>query len=254
MTAPARGRAQALVVLAATAGLVVALHRLGSGSFAAPPVHSWSALRRWYEEAPPDVVAMAVLRLVALSLAGWLLLATLLQVLGAIVGTCPLGAVADLISPRSLQRLGHGLAGISLTAGLAAVVPGAGIPASVPVPIATRIAVGDDDPDPPPAPPAPPAPIEGTASLRLLDDGSLAERAPAPPPAPAQPNELTVEIGDSFWSIAADELAQQRGAPPSDRQIVPYWRRLIEHNRPLLVDPDNPDLIYPGQVVSLPPA
>ena len=65
---------------------------------------------------------------------------------------------------------------------------------------------------------------------------------------------MTVEIGDSFWSIAAEELAQQGGAPPSDRQIVPYWRRLIEHNRAVLVDPGNPDLIYPGQVLSLPPA
>jgi hypothetical protein len=31
------------------------------------------------------------------------------------------------------------------------------------------------------------------------------------------------------------------------------WRRLVEVNRPRLVDPANPDLLYPGQVLVLPP-
>jgi hypothetical protein len=251
VTIPGRNRTHALVVVATTAGLVRALHRLGSGSFAAPPVHAWSALTRWYEETPPEVVAVATLRLVALALAEWLLVAAMLQLLAAMPGLRPLGCVADLISPRSLQRLGHGLAGLSLTAGLAVVVPGAGIPAVPPLPVAATLATGDDDPNPPSSPPALPASGEGTASMRLVDDGLP---APGPPPAPARSGDVTVEVGDSFWSIAAEEMAQRTGAPPSERQIVPYWRQLIEHNRVVLVDPGNPDLLYPGQVVSLPPA
>jgi hypothetical protein len=239
-----------LLVVTATTGLMVAFHRLGSGAFAAPPVHSWSALTRWYEEVPPELAAAAILRPVALALAAWLLVATVLQLLAAIPRLRPLGCVADPISPRSLQRLGHGLAGLSLTAGLAAVVPGAGIPSELPLPIASTFATGDDDPDLPVAPPAVPAPGEGTASMRLVDAGSPAT---TPPSAAIRSDDVTVEVGDSFWSIAAEELDRRGGAHPSDRQIVPYWRRLIEHNRARLVDPGNPDLIYPGQVVSLPP-
>lgn len=251
MTVSGRMRPSAFVVVAAPAGLVVALRHLGSGRFAAPPVQSWSALTRWYEETSPEVVAVATLRIVALVLAGWLLVASMLQVLAAMSGLRPLGCVADLISPRSLQRLGHGLAGLSLTAGLAAVAPGAGISAAVPLPIASSLAFGDDDPDLPVAPPVLPAPGEGTATMRLVDDGSP---APAPAAARTGPEQVTVEVGDSFWSIAADELTERHGAPPSERQIDPYWRRLIEHNRTVLVDPGNPDLLYPGQVVTLPPA
>ena len=242
-------RAEVVFAVAAPAAVVLALHRLGSGRFSAPPVHSWSALTRWYEDAPPEVAAVAILRLVALVLAGWLLVASVLQVLAAAPGLGRVGRVADRISPRSLQRLGRGLAGLSLTAGLAAVVPGAGIPAALALPASTTLAPGGDDPRLPVAPPASPAwpeteAREGTATMRLVDDGS---------PAAARQDEVTVAVGDSFWSIAADELAR-RGAPASDRQIVPYWRRLIQHNRAVLVDPGNPDLLYPGQVLTLPPA
>ena len=61
---------------------------------------------------------------------------------------------------------------------------------------------------------------------------------------PAGPHEVVVAPGDSFWSIAADEAG--------DRDLVGYWRALIEANRDRLVDPTNPDLLYPDQVLVLP--
>ena len=38
----------------------------------------------------------------------------------------------------------------------------------------------------------------------------------------------------------------------TDAEIRPYWLALIERNRSSLVDPANPDLIFPGQVFQLP--
>jgi hypothetical protein len=35
--------------------------------------------------------------------------------------------------------------------------------------------------------------------------------------------------------------------------VVRYWRRLIDTNRDRLRDPSNPSLVYPGQVIELPP-
>jgi nucleoid-associated protein YgaU len=34
--------------------------------------------------------------------------------------------------------------------------------------------------------------------------------------------------------------------------VAPYWQRLVEANRPALADPANPDLVFPGQVFTVP--
>ena len=81
----------------------------------------------------------------------------------------------------------------------------------------------------------------------------------APAPSPTQPSRGTgsstwiVEPGDSFWSIAAEIVTVSPAAgEPGDRQVLGYWRRLIEANRSRLLDPANPDLLVPGQELVLP--
>jgi hypothetical protein len=58
--------------------------------------------------------------------------------------------------------------------------------------------------------------------------------------------------GDSFWSIAAAVLQEAWGRPPTDAEIDPYWLALIAANGGALLHPDVPDLIYAGQVFSVP--
>jgi len=62
----------------------------------------------------------------------------------------------------------------------------------------------------------------------------------------------TVRPGDHLWGIAAATLRQRLGRVPTDAEVEPYWRRLIDLNRSRLVDPGNPDLIFPTQVFDLP--
>jgi nucleoid-associated protein YgaU len=62
-----------------------------------------------------------------------------------------------------------------------------------------------------------------------------------------------VQHGDHLWGIAEAMLAKAWGHQPTDAQIIPYWRHLIETNRAVLVDPGNPDLILPGQTFTVPP-
>jgi nucleoid-associated protein YgaU len=33
---------------------------------------------------------------------------------------------------------------------------------------------------------------------------------------------------------------------------VPYWQSLVDANRATLADPENPDLLFSGQVLTLP--
>jgi nucleoid-associated protein YgaU len=58
--------------------------------------------------------------------------------------------------------------------------------------------------------------------------------------------------GDHLWNIAERTVADHLGRAPEDREVAAYWERLIEVNRDRLADPDNPDLLFPGQVVQLP--
>jgi hypothetical protein len=216
-----RGR---LVVVTAAAGLAVgALVAAGSGPLAGPPSGSWAAVERWYEQVGAGAAALAGARIVALVGAGWLLAGALLQLLAS---WSPRGAVqrlADALSPLVLRRLAHGVAGLSVTIGLAG----------------------------PPTPGDPP----GTAVMEVLDDTpptttpSTTTPSPAAPVPPPRDDEVVVVRGDSFWSLAVEAVGDDAGPAVVDA----YWRRLVAVNRARLVDPGNPDLLYPGQVLLQPP-
>jgi len=80
--------------------------------------------------------------------------------------------------------------------------------------------------------------------------------AAALPPAPTLPTvdatAWLVEPGDSLWSIA-EEVVRTARPEASDDVVTRYWHALTEANRSTLVDPGNPDLLVPGQQLTLPP-
>jgi nucleoid-associated protein YgaU len=81
------------------------------------------------------------------------------------------------------------------------------------------------------------------------------EDVPAPaPPVPAAPAApmWTVEPGDHLWNVAERVWAEAHGHVPTAAQVAPYWRQLVEANRATLADPENPDLVFPGQTLTLP--
>ncbi len=73
----------------------------------------------------------------------------------------------------------------------------------------------------------------------------------ARPPRARGPRRHRVEVGDNLWTIARSELARRAGRAPDDRDIAPYWLRVIAENRATLRSGD-PSLIYPGEIVTLP--
>jgi hypothetical protein len=83
----------------------------------------------------------------------------------------------------------------------------------------------------------------------------IVTEAPSPPsqPPPAAPATWTIRAGDHMWRIAEQTLTAAWGTTPDDDQIDPYWRLLVAVNRTRFADPRNPDLIFVGQVLDLPP-
>jgi len=64
-----------------------------------------------------------------------------------------------------------------------------------------------------------------------------------------------VAPGDDLWALAAARWAATRGIAPADvadAEIAPYWVAVCERNRGALASGD-PNLIFPGEVVTLPP-
>lgn len=111
---------------------------------------------------------------------------------------------------------------------------------------------------------APPAPSPGSAP-RGDRAGPSATEPTAPqgasasvdastvPPATA-PTSHVVAPGEHLWGVAAARLATLRpdGSTPGDAEIARYWRRVVAANVARLRSGD-PDLVFPGETVLLPP-
>ena len=96
---------------------------------------------------------------------------------------------------------------------------------------------------------------DSQATLHLIeaDPGPRAPVAASSGPASAAPdNTWVVQPGESFWSIAQEHLSDVNGHAVSERDVAAYWRQVVELNRPVLVNPDDADLLFVDQVIELP--
>lgn len=75
----------------------------------------------------------------------------------------------------------------------------------------------------------------------------------AEPAADPVVEEVVVGPGDNLWDISEDRLAVDLEREPADVETEPYWRDVMAANQDRLADPNNPSLIYSGQVLLIPP-
>ena len=223
----------------------------------------------------PEATAVAVVRTVGLTLGWYLVVATVAGTVARSVGSARAVRIADVVAGPSLRRVLNANVGASL-----AVTPAAWAEPAAPaeeLPPATirllpdggRASVHAARTDRAPADTtttSPPAgsPVEEQPTPPPPAPAAMAEPAPPPdpsppatvpaPPVPPAPDEATWTVagGEHFWSIAAQVLATAWSRPPTDDEIDPYWRALVEANRSRLRDPRNADLLFTGQVLALP--
>jgi LysM domain len=265
------GRWRLLAWTAALALGLRGLHALGAGPLGVP-LSSADDLSAWLDRTPPELMAVAILRLLALAAGWYLAVCTLALALTRPVGRSRVASAAARATPAIVRRLVVGGGGLGLAAGtVVGALPSTMVaPAALaPRPAAASIVGAAQDTNPPTATMTRGARDIPTAAMtrRPTQDTPTAvmtrlpatnpPRASRSPPAPATgdsaatPPSLTVEAGDSFWSIAAETLAEA-GEASTDRRVIGYWRRLVEANRGRLLDPGNPDLLVPGQELVLP--
>lgn len=251
---PALRRQLPLVAwLAALAGAITVLLVLGGGQLAAPPLTAPGRWSGWLAAREPVVAAAAVLRVLVLAVAWYLVGITTVSLVAHLARAARLVRLADALSVAIVRRVVQHAVGATLAGTVLSSSVG-GAPAHV-----TTLAAGSEL--------SAPAPTDAIAMQALGADGDVLAMVPSPadggvvamrhladdPPAAARPATHEVEPGEHLWSIAEDALAAAWGRPPSDAEVAPYWRAVIAENRDVLATPDDPDLIFPGQVVTLPP-
>jgi hypothetical protein len=222
------------------------LHLLGRGDLGGPP-HSLDGLAPWLEQRDAALVTFALLRVVALGFGWYVLTVTTIAGAARLLHLPRLSSLVERLTLPFARGMVGGMALLGVTAA------------------------------PPPTTQPPPdsmIEIEEHATLHLLPDTSstvapgpapTSTVASTPPPAPtAAPAPDTVaasatdawvvQPGESFWSIAAEHLADVNGRPVSDQEVDAYWRQLIDVNRSRLVNPTDIDLLFTGQALALPAA
>ncbi len=240
--------ARALAWLTLLVGSLAVLRLGGSSDLAAPPLSSVGGLERWVDARDPATVAIALVRLGAEAAVWYLLALTVLHGTAAIVHRRSVHTVATVLTAPGVDRLLRAVLG----AGAMVVLPLAS-PAGLAPATASGASVLDLTPVAAPTP----DPV-GTATMRPLGTPvrgtarMVPHRDPIDPPVPL-PRTWRVAPGESFWTIAEEQVAAARRRPVRPDELVPYWRAVIDANRHRLVDADDPDLILPGQVLELPP-
>ncbi|MBT8202924.1 MAG: hypothetical protein KJO87_06440 [Acidimicrobiia bacterium] len=213
----------------------------------------WSDFGQWLDSSPYEDVVAAVLLLVALAIAYWLLISTA-GYAGALVSGSPgLMRAARIVTVPAIRRLTQRALAISIavsavTGSVAPAIAGGASDATVVVDIGPDGQLrppGTERPDespvlPPHLPIRPePDPVE-TLLVEEQLDGTVAHT-------------VTVRRGDHMWSLAEEHLERVLGRTNfDDREVARYWVTVIDANRSTIRS-GNPDLIYPGETLTLPP-
>ncbi|MGH9182739.1 MAG: LysM peptidoglycan-binding domain-containing protein, partial [Acidimicrobiales bacterium] len=194
----------------------------------------------------------ALARLGALAVAWYLVAATAAAAASGLLRAGRVATALDVVTLPVVRRIVHAAMGAGLV-GATLVAPGAR-PQATPLPLTAQAGTW--------ASPAPstssvdrPPPGEERPVMRRLPVGPGAGPTPPAPrgtASPAPPWE--VRPGDHLWSIGERVLTTSWGRAPEDAELAPYWATLVAANRPRLANPADADLIFPGQVLAVPPS
>jgi hypothetical protein len=218
-----------------TVAVIVALAPTGDRRLDAPPF-DLDAVAGPAGQHVAVTVAITVLSLVCIASACYLLGAAVFGAAAAFGRSRWLGAAVDAATMSLLRRIMGDVTTAAVAAGVITLhVPRVDAVTDTDTSLVAT-AAGDG--------------ADGTATLRH----EPAEPPAGPPvalPAPRSPSTWVVMPGEHLWGIATAVLRDAWGRAPSDAEVVPYWRALIER-RSALVEPANADLILPGQRFTLP--
>ncbi|MGE0879997.1 MAG: LysM peptidoglycan-binding domain-containing protein [Acidimicrobiia bacterium] len=201
------------------------------------PHASTEAVADWFADVGPAGALMGSLRALAFAVVWYLSIVTVLGLVGRMSGGHRATKLIDRISVPLVRRmLGPALGTVMTVSTLTGTAGASAVPRSD---IATTAGT------PPVAVLVLEAPAPAPAAMEV--DFEASTDPPVPAVSAIAVDTITVQPGDHFWAIA-----ETRAASADHASVTEYWHRLIDANRDRLADPDNPDLLFAGQVLVLP--
>jgi nucleoid-associated protein YgaU len=220
-------------------------------------------LGAWLRHGDPATVVVALLWWIALLIAVWLLVTTLLYVAAAVSRVPAAIRAVGWTTLPALRRAVDAACAVSLATTVVLVPAAAGAARASDPPTVSLVRDGHGGgitelpadspttttttttPSTPTLPSLPPVPTRAEAPVAPV--------APAPPRAPA--DEIVVVEGDNLWALSARHLAAATGRAVGDvpdTDVARYWVQVCDVNRARLQSGD-PNLVYPGERIVLPP-
>jgi hypothetical protein len=175
----------------------------------------------------PIIISFEVLRVVAVLLGLSLVVVTAAGIAARLTRLPSLIRSVDVVTLPSVRRLLDVVIGTTVVVGV----------------MTPTWVAADPNPQPPPV-------------MVMVNEQQPAAPQPSPTPAvtaDAMADTWTIQPGQHLWLVAEQTLRRSKPNPVNTADVVSYWRRLIDANRDRLRDPSNPSLVYPGQVIELPP-
>jgi hypothetical protein len=255
-------------LIAFEAASIVMLHRLGTLEWLRI---DWGDLGAWIAASTPEDAVAAAIRLAALALAYWLAATTVVYTLARISRISAAIRAVEWATVPAVRKVVDGALAVTMTAAAFAGPVGPAV-AQDPIPVVVEVEdqggpipeiIAPETPPPTTDPAAPPVLPLGPERIGWSPSSTDARRLEDPPVAPAElplvtapgpePQRYDVQKGDNLWTISVRHLEAVTGRSDlGNSEIARYWRRVIDTNRESLRSGD-PDLIYPGERIELPP-
>ena len=207
----------------------------------------WSDWGTWVRITPAEDAIAAFAWLAAAACAIWLTGSTLVYTVARASRVPALIRSVEWMTLPPIRRVTERVLGAVLVAATMTATP---VRAEPPPPFLAAV-----DHDEPLLPPGLTGPVSPVPERNADPAGSTGVPDPGKPPAAgveAAAEVVQVRSGDNLWVISRRHLTGALGRVPGNDEIAPYWREVIARNRPHLLS-GNPDLIYPGEVIRLPP-
>lgn len=213
--------------LGALASLVAWLAFLG---IAIRVLHGVSVPPEFSHSGDGSALVIGALRVAALALGWYLAATTALSFFAEVARVSAAMRVAERLTASPVHRLAKAAAGAVVAA--STLVPSMAAAQQISPPVMTWV-----DQEQPVSTTADETPVVTTPSVPVNGD-----------------REVEVMPGDHLWSLSAKRMAEQLGRDPSDREVSPYWVRVVRSNVAggYLRNAGAPDLLYPGDRVILP--
>lgn len=255
MTSPTGAQRQALLpvthLILAVLILAIGFHALGRFEEIAI---DWSSPLQWLSNASPETALAATLRTAGLAGCYWVLITALLYWLSRRRGTTP--RWVRLVTLPTVRRIVDRAFAAALTASMAFSPVSQAAAEEEPIPIVFEVHDGVPIPHLLLGP--------GDTAPAVEQPSPLLRPSPPTPVATPGPNPqssvtvttastYTVLAGDNLWAISDQHLQSILPTTPTTAEVMTYWRRMVETNRASLRSGD-PNLIFPGEIVTIPPA